>query len=146
MVKGVYVLAISVCRDAAAEIGALGLISFRKGIYAYVGSAQKGLESRLRRHFRKRKREFWHIDYLLSKPQANIVDVFYKEGGKREECRAAEMLAEESGFAVRGFGCSDCNCKSHLFFFENVEKLERICLALDFVPLSRQRVITLRNV
>jgi len=112
-VKGVYVLIISVGRDIKVNVGALGSIFFEKGLYAYVGSAQNGLERRVQRHLRKEKKKFWHTDYLLD-DAVRIVKVFYKEADKSEECRIARKLSEK-GVAVKRFGCSDCGCVSHLF-------------------------------
>jgi len=114
MVKGVYVLVISVDENIEVDVGALGSISFEKGLYAYVGSAQSSLEKRVKRYLRKAKRNFWHIDYLLDNEAVRIVKVFYKEADKAEECRIAEKLSER-GVAVKNFGCSDCGCVSHLF-------------------------------
>jgi Uri superfamily endonuclease len=114
MVKGVYVLVISVDENIEVDVGALGSIGFEEGLYAYVGSAQNSLEKRVKRHLRKAKRNFWHIDYLLDNEAVRVVKVFYKESDKAEECRIAEKLSEK-GIAVKGFGCSDCGCVSHLF-------------------------------
>jgi len=113
-VKGVYVLVISVAKDIKVNVGALGSIFFERGLYAYVGSAQNGLERRVQRHLRKAKKKFWHIDYLLDDDAVRMVKVFYKEAEKSEECRIARKLSEK-GVAVKRFGCSDCNCVSHLF-------------------------------
>jgi Uri superfamily endonuclease len=112
-VKGVYVLIISVGRDIRVNVGALGSIFFERGLYAYVGSAQNGLERRVQRHLRKAKKKFWHVDYLLD-DDVKVVKVFYKEAEKFEECRIATKLSEK-GVAVKDFGCSDCGCVSHLF-------------------------------
>ncbi len=112
--KGVYVLVISVDEDVEVDVGALGSISFEKGLYAYVGSAQNSLEKRIEWHLGRVKRKFWHIDYLLDNEVVRVVKVFYKEADKTEECRIAEKLSE-NGVAVEGFGCSDCGCVSHLF-------------------------------
>ena len=65
-IKGIYVLFIRVERDIVVKIGSLGKLKFSKGIYAYVGSAQNGIKKRIARHLKKRKRKFWHIDYLLA--------------------------------------------------------------------------------
>lgn len=113
-VKGVYVLVISVGNDIMVRVGALGTVFFVKDLYAYVGSAQNGLEKRVERHLRKVKRKFWHIDYLLSNRFAKVMKVFYKKAGKIEECRIARKLSGR-GVAVKNFGCSDCACVSHLF-------------------------------
>lgn len=107
-------------------MGALGKIEFRKGTYAYVGSAQSGIEKRVARHLRQERRKFWHIDYLLSQETVKIEKVLYKRAPRQEECRIAEALSE-LGNPLRGFGSSDCSCRSHLFkigktpFFEIME-------------------------
>jgi Uri superfamily endonuclease len=113
--KGVYVLIINVTKDIKVTIGALGKIEFKKGMYAYVGSAQKGLENRVKRHLnRLKKRNFWHIDYLLENNFTEVHDVFYKIANKSMECKIAKNLMNHANL-VKNFGSSDCNCKSHLF-------------------------------
>jgi len=112
--KGVYVLIIQVNKDSDVNVGALGKLRFEKGLYAYVGSAQTNLEKRIKRHFRKEKRKFWHVDYLLDNSSAKIAKVVFKQASKSEECETAKVI-DERGEPITGFGCSDCNCKSHLF-------------------------------
>jgi Uri superfamily endonuclease len=51
---------------------------------------------------------------LLDNGAARIVQVFFKRGNKAEECEIAKVIGEEDE-PIIGFGCSDCNCKSHLF-------------------------------
>jgi Uri superfamily endonuclease len=114
MVKSVYVLVVSVGKDIKVNVGALGSIDFEKGLYAYVGSAQKNLEKRIERHLTKAKMKFWHIDYLLDNTSVKVVKVFYKEAEKSEECRVARELSERA-VPVVNFGCSDYDCVSHLF-------------------------------
>lgn len=138
--KGIYVLTILINKGIAVKVGAMGKVFFNKGFYAYVGSAQNSLERRLNRHFRKAaKRKFWHIDYLLAENHVNIVKAFFKEAEKPEECLTAQRLGK-FGVPIVGFGCSDCNCKSHLFMFSNRRLLEDACLKLGFkhVVLSCQ--------
>jgi Uri superfamily endonuclease len=43
--QGIYVLVIWLDDDVSLQIGALGERKFKKGLYAYVGSAQANLES-----------------------------------------------------------------------------------------------------
>jgi Uri superfamily endonuclease len=112
--KGVYVLVIRVEADTDVNVGALGRLTFRKGLYAYVGSAQNNLEQRLKRHLRKGKRRFWHVDYLLDDEAAKVVKVFQRQANKAEECKIAEVISER-GAPIEGFGSSDCSCRSHLF-------------------------------
>jgi len=113
-VKGIYVLIIKVSKPISPKVGALGKISFPTGLYAYVGSAQNNLEQRVRRHLRKEKRLFWHVDYLLADEAAEVTEVYCLEGAKSCECEIARLLSKHSQSVV-GFGCSDCNCISHLF-------------------------------
>jgi Uri superfamily endonuclease len=108
------VLIIQVDENVNVTVGALGKLTFEKGLYAYVGSAQANLEQRIKRHLAKEKRLFWHIDYLLNDSAARIVKVLYKQADKTEECDLAKAIGER-GESVDGFGCSDCSCKSHLF-------------------------------
>ncbi|UCF45194.1 MAG: GIY-YIG nuclease family protein [Candidatus Bathyarchaeota archaeon] len=112
--RGVYVLIIQIDKDVSMNVGALGKLTFEKGLYAYVGSAQVNLEQRIKRHFGKEKRLFWHIDYLLDDSLARIVKVLYKQANRSEECEIAKAISER-GEPAAGFGCSDCSCKSHLF-------------------------------
>jgi Uri superfamily endonuclease len=118
MLKGIYVLIIRLDSDAAFKVGALGEISLEAGTYAYVGSAQTNLEQRVRRHLRKEKRLFWHVDYLLNNEKAKVEYVLHMDGEKRAECTVANQIALQ-GKPVSGFGCSDCHCTSHLFRLKN---------------------------
>ncbi len=116
--KGVYVLVVQLTNNADVNIGALGTKYFAKGSYAYVGSAQVNLEKRISRHLRKEKRRFWHIDYLLDNQAAKILKVLFKEATKTEECKIAWEISRQNE-AIVGFGCSDCNCRSHLFLIND---------------------------
>jgi len=121
-VKGIYVLAISVSKDISINIGGLGPVIFSKGLYAYAGSAQNNLEKRIRRHIRKARRKFWHVDYLMGDEAVEVLQVFYKEAEKPEECKIAKKL-EEIGIPIKGFGSSDCGCISHLFKLKSYQFL-----------------------
>ena len=112
--KGTYCLIIKINKNIKARIGALGKISFKKGYYIYVGSALNNLEKRISRHLRKKKKKFWHIDYLLENKNVKIVEIIYKVSNKKEECRIAKKLIK-IGKPIENFGSSDCKCKSHLF-------------------------------
>jgi Uri superfamily endonuclease len=129
--RGVYVLLIYLSVDIYLNVGALGHLLFRRGFYAYVGSAQNGLEKRLKRHFQGANKKFWHIDYLIGSRAASLVAAFYKDAGKDEECKSAREFAK-AGFYVKGFGCSDCGCESHLFLFEDAAIIEDLCLKMGF--------------
>ena len=111
--KGSYILVINLKENKILEIGKLGDISFKKSFYVYVGSARNGLEQRIRRHLRNDKKMHWHIDYLLQ--NADVTKAFYKKNDKKEECNIVIKLASKL-LSIPGFGCSDCKCKSHLFY------------------------------
>jgi Uri superfamily endonuclease len=110
--KGTYVLLLKLERDSRVGVGRLGILEFRKGWYAYVGSGMGSLEKRIERHFSKEKKRYWHIDYLLEKGRVSKVIYF---GSGKMECKLAEKLAGRFE-GVSGFGCSDCPCRSHLFY------------------------------
>ena len=111
MQKITYMLIMRLKRSQKIRIGALGLISFKKGEYVYVGSAPKygNKIPRIERHLRSKKSIKWHIDYLLQK--AEIIEVNFS---LLSECAAAKKLVK-SAEPVNGFGCSDCGCTAHLF-------------------------------
>jgi Uri superfamily endonuclease len=60
---------------------------------------------------------------------AQIIDVFYKENEKKEECNIANKFEENLEFIPK-FGCSDCKCKSHLYFGD-INKIRNILVNLD---------------
>lgn len=104
---GGYCLIMRLNKNKAIKIGKLGKIGFKKGYYIYVGS---GGFARVRRHLSREKKLKWHIDYFLI--EAKIIDVIYI----KDECNVARQLAKRFP-SITGFGCSDCSCKSHLFYF-----------------------------
>lgn len=110
--KGVYLVFLRLEEEKIIEIGALGDISFQPGIYVYTGSAMNSVEKRLERHFSEAENIHWHIDYLSR--VADVFDYFILPEDSSFECKMAEILSEFST-PVKDFGCSDCNCESHLF-------------------------------
>ena len=111
--KGNYILLMAVDHAMRVSIGRLGVMKFVPGYYAYVGSAMLGIENRVRRHLRKEKKLFWHIDYLREK--ARVVEVHQAESRENMECRIAVMLSRRLESVPR-FGSSDCKCTSHLLY------------------------------
>jgi len=120
--KGTYLLIMALPKDSSVMVGKHGIIHFKKGCYAYIGSALNGLEQRNQRHLRTDKKTHWHIDYLL--PFTEIVDIFYKENNRRDECRIAQGF-KKNFVRISGFGCSDCTCQNHLFYgcFEEITQI-----------------------
>ncbi|MEM5794121.1 MAG: GIY-YIG nuclease family protein [Candidatus Aenigmatarchaeota archaeon] len=117
--KGAYLLFIKLEKDERIKVGKLGSFNFKKGFYVYSGSALKNLEARVERHKRKKKKKFWHIDYLLASKSAKIVHLVGFQSKKRIECRLNKIVSSLPGakVLVKKFGSSDCNCKSHLVYF-----------------------------
>jgi len=125
MTRGVYVLFLDVNRNIRVNTGSLGIVHFRNGCYAYVGSAQNNLEKRVARHCTRVKRKFWHVDYLLSNRSVRITEILFKAAGKDEECKIADRL-QSVGTPLIGFGSSDCRCKSHLYKVRNIVSARRL--------------------
>ena len=123
--KGAYCLVIELKKDSSIKIGALGNIKFKKGLYCYVGSALNNLEKRVQRHLSINKKIHWHVDYLLSNKNSSIKKIFYKQSNKRGECNIARFVLKNSTSSIAKFGCSDCNCKSHLFVITKYDFLEK---------------------
>ena len=111
-------------------------MSFKKGDYIYIGSAKGCLEARLRRHLRKDKKTYWHIDYLLKSVKTKILQIWITD--KKVECQTAEVFCQNPTTEIikKGFGSSDCKCLAHLFYIKNKEQTESI---LEEIGFSRIR-------
>ena len=112
--KGCYCLIINLENDENLKIGKKLKIEFEKGYYVYIGSAMNSLESRVKRHLSKSKKLHWHVDYLLK--NAEVVEVIYNLD-KKVECELSKELSKENS-CIQDFGCSDCECNSHLYYFK----------------------------
>ena len=131
MKGGVYCLCISVEAQTQIRVGALGELTFLQGKYVYVGSALKGLRSRITRHIKnslgKGNVTHWHIDYLLRDKKVNVRTVYQKYTEEKEECKLAESVSQH-GEPILDFGCSDCRCVSHLFKVQHFKFLSEMAL------------------
>jgi Uri superfamily endonuclease len=56
------------------------------------------------------------VDYLLLDPRFRLLYAVTAETDLDLECAYAGAIG---GDAVPGFGCSDCRCRSHLFYYRN---------------------------
>ena len=113
---GVYQLWLKLPRLARLTVGKLGTFDFPPGVYVYTGSAMGGLEQRLARHQRRRKKMHWHIDYMLRR--ANIVRITARATRRRLECswNAQTLRLAGAQVVVLRFGSSDCDCATHLVY------------------------------
>jgi sugar fermentation stimulation protein A len=114
MDSGVYVAVFRVERLLRIRVGHLGGRTFKRGVYLYVGSAQKNLRARLARHARRDKPLRWHIDYLSA--QATMLGAAVFPGPKSGECELADWLRGRFATATPKFGSTDCRCPGHLFY------------------------------
>ncbi len=131
-IKGTYALLIFVESDCDIVVGALGKRHFVAGWYVYVGSAQNGLFQRISRHLGTSKKKHWHVDYLLEQSRVEEVWIFQSE--ESVECLSADQLKERFD-CIKGFGCSDCSCASHLFYGEKND-FQLFLGQLDFEQFS----------
>ncbi len=118
MDKGVYCLVLASNAARPVRIGRLGVREFAGGWYVYVGSAlgSGGLaraERHIRLHLLRDRAPRWHIDHLLVDPGFRLAAVVQAATPRHVECDLARTIG---GAPVPGFGCSDCSCRSHLFF------------------------------
>ncbi len=118
--SGIYILEIENKVDFQLLTKRFDVILLKKGFYYYVGSAQKNLQSRIKRHISKSKKIHWHIDNITTQKQTNISRIFIiPEANKKEECITVKLMFSrfKLQFPVRNFGNSDCNsCIAHLLF------------------------------
>lgn len=133
--RGAYALVIRADKRTGVRIGRLGQLEFRRGFYAYVGSAMNSLPGRLSRYYTLSKNKHWHIDYLLHTPTFKPIGVAFKVTSRRIECKISQAVQQEALSSIKGFGCSDCDCMSHLHFFVEVSTVYRTLsqLGLDVI-------------
>ena len=133
--KGTYCLIINLNNTSKIKIGKkLGKIDFDKGYYVYVGSAMNSLESRINRHLSDEKKMHWHIDYFLK--ESEIEEVIFNESTKKIECKLSHYISKKAT-CTQGFGCSDCECESHLYYFKNrKEAIECVENAYDSIAME----------
>lgn len=137
--KGTYMLHLHVETPTELTIGKLGTFKLAAGWYAYVGSAfgSGGLRGRLGHHLSIASHPHWHIDYL--RQVATVVEIWYVVSPARVEHQWAGVLQKVSGASipVARFGASDCDCPSHLFYFEVAPLLMQDGQALGEVEVMR---------
>ncbi|MFQ5722066.1 MAG: DUF123 domain-containing protein [Candidatus Aminicenantales bacterium] len=122
--RGCYILVTELKKNIRLTAGRLPSKLFLPGTYLYVGRAKNTLPGRLKRHFQKKKKLFWHIDYFLQ--QAEIKEIWIKNS-YFDECQIVQSIKEiasSSSFPLKKFGASDCHCPSHLIYLpKKVSKL-----------------------
>lgn len=134
--RGSYLIILFLKDDLQRMIGKLGLVSFRRGFYVYVGSAMANLTARIERHRRLRKTIHWHIDAF--RDSAEIISALPIRSSQRIECELAGSISAIAQWALPGFGSSDCRCPSHLFgFVDNPLVLPSFQKTLQYFRMDR---------
>ena len=110
-----YTIYLELAEDQFISVGKLGAFPFQKGIYVYVGSAKKNIKQRIERHKKTNKKFHWHFDYLRAHGTITRI-ITYDDSFK--ECELAENIRkrEKAVIPIKGFGSSDCKCRSHLLY------------------------------
>jgi Uri superfamily endonuclease len=135
--RGVYTLIIRLARPCKATIRKHVPVVVDRGLYLYTGSASgrgsASLEGRIRRHLRREKKEFWHVDRILACKSAHVVSVVYAVTTSKGECRVNAALLKHTNIRVpfKGLGSSDCRCESHFLeargSFRSLRQKVRAC-------------------
>lgn len=115
---------------------ALALRQYPAGFYVYTGSARRALAARLARHSRLRKQMHWHIDYLRDKASVTaLIPIRTADDLEHDLAAAVGRIAD---WRVDGFGCTDCQCPSHLFGFnENPVHTQRFMAVVEDFRMNR---------
>ena len=139
---GTYALILSCASSARIQIGCLGTLCLQPGYYVYLGSAlgPGGLRSRIAHHQKPFLRPHWHIDYLRA--HTRIHCIWFGYDGRRREHQWARVMEAMSGAEIPllGFGASDCNCPSHLYFFKRCPSRTNFQRGLESLVKRHPRV------
>ncbi len=108
-----YQLLLNLRNDACIRVGALGNFCFRKGFYIYSGSARRHMDARLARHQLREKPRRWHVDYLTTHPDCELIA---SRRSPSDECTLNQQT--KGDIVAPKFGASDCRngCGSHLLY------------------------------
>jgi len=117
--SGIHIAIFHLPEDRQIRVGRLGLLHLQRGVYFYVGSAQRSLSARIERHRRRKKPRRWHIDCLSVK--SKMLGAIIVPGPREHECKVAKKVGRMFELAAPGFGASDCRCGGHLFYASQFE-------------------------
>ena len=81
------------------------------------------LLNRVKRHVSNpiTKKNHWHVDYFLQDDNTKISKIFLIPYNQKIECLISEEIQGFSKYYIKKFGCSDCKCKSHLYFMNKLQ-------------------------
>jgi Uri superfamily endonuclease len=139
---GAYALVLSCSADYGMQIGRLGTMQLQRGHYVYTGSAlgPGGLRARVAHHQKPPVRPHWHVDYLRA--HTKIHCIWFSYDGRRREHQWARVIQRMRGARVPllAFGASDCDCRSHLYFFKCCPSRIRFQRGLESLVKQHPRV------
>lgn len=102
------------------------------------------MAARIARHKRNLKRLHWHIDYL--RQVATVRAVIPIRTSADVEHILASQVVRICDWHIRGFGCTDCACTTHLFAFkENPIHLQTFMKIVEDVRMNRLDACILAN-
>jgi sugar fermentation stimulation protein A len=115
--RGTYILLARLKKNHRIKPGSLPETDYEEGVYLYVGRARTGLSARIKRHVRREKKLFWHIDYLLQEAKIEGVWVRREYFAECDTARDIGKSCPSTVMVIRRFGSSDCRCPGHLLHF-----------------------------
>lgn len=117
---GTYVLLLHLPTEAEIKISDLGTVDFPAGFYGYVGGAfgPDGLAGQIKQFLTPTDLPYRHIDFL--RREAELAEIWLAIGQTTREHVWADLLMAIPGAVVftEGFGTLDCDCESHLVYFD----------------------------
>jgi len=123
---GSYILLIHLPIDTQLNLPNLGEIDFPAGFYAYADAefGAIGLPACIKTHLAPNKTPIRHIDFLLQ--HAKIEEVWMALGTENRTHVWTSLLLEIPGAIsiADGFSVTQCNCESHLVYFDVRPELE----------------------
>lgn len=132
---GTYIAVLKSNKTRTLQIGKYGELAISKGYYVYIGSAfgPGGIKSRLNHHGKISSSPHWHIDYLRTETVFHKAYALYSY--EHKECSWASTLAEDSNSVepLKGFGSSDCSCRTHLYYFRTSKMVDDAIIKLNAV-------------
>ncbi len=132
--KGTYILIVEISKPIKVKVGSLGLVDFKKGIYAYIGSAMNSLNKRIKRHAKKQKKIHWHLDYLTSLPEVEVKKAYVFFNKRIEEKLSTDFAKKYKG--VKKFGASDMKKVSSNFYVVD-DEVEKFIVSLGGVSFEK---------
>ena len=144
---GTYALILLSSSQEIIQIGRLGPLRIKPGYYIYIGSAfgPGGLKARVSHHRRISKPPSWHVDYLRAVTYLRGVWYTYDSIHREHQWVEVMLRMRNASIPLEGFGSSDCSCKSHLIFNQNLPSGASFSTKIHAGFLDHDRLYIARN-